>query len=544
MRRGSNASGVRQMTFQSFRRPAPALKLAETCLTTEKPNLALSTTVCDLASVTSPDTSLIIMGPPPTKVLENPPVRTLENPPFGTGGLGHAPFSASGPQSTRGPVHFDSPCISETSNYRKRALPAPQSGPPVKRITKFPSLCGRLPSKPPEDIIVPLPLSLTEKITNHLVQKEQEFHHKLTALQGKHSDVTQQLEQYRGLAENVQWESEYGADTSLEGAIGVEVLPGWKLEKKVNCLALRQQKLLRKIQLLTDPETEALLSTQLTIYHRRYEQESTNAMRNEIMNDFVGRFGNGDIPVSHYNIMECQTCHISMHVTIQTGFLQCAQCLQTIPYNEWLPYSASGGVIAADDTDVCNYSSKKLVGFQEFLWAVQGKKVVPLLEAEIPRLRSYLLAKGSMCHVDSRGVSPGEGGLFVSGQDIFDMLTDLNKRKFQKYGALLEYRIKMLPPLQLTLQQESRFKAMLSTLIEPYLKHKPPERCHFLSYAYCGWQFCRIEGLHQLYGLFRLLKDPAKVRVQDTTFKAICLETGWHYASPLDFPELFVLNGV
>jgi hypothetical protein len=52
-----------------------------------------------------------------------------------------------------------------------------------------------------------------------------------------------------------------------------------------------------------------------------------------------------------------------------------------------------------------------------------------------------------------------------------------------------------------------------------------------MSYAYCGWQFCRIEKTPEFFVLFRLLKDPVKIAKQDETFAKICPEIGWTFES-------------
>jgi len=62
---------------------------------------------------------------------------------------------------------------------------------------------------------------------------------------------------------------------------------------------------------------------------------------------------------------------------------------------------------------------------------------------------------------------------------------------------------------------------MFRQIQEPFIKHKPPSRKNFLSYAYILYQFFKILGLNEFAKYFPLLKSADKLRQQDEIFKKI-----------------------
>ena len=115
-------------------------------------------------------------------------------------------------------------------------------------------------------------------------------------------------------------------------------------------------------------------------------------------------------------------------------------------------------------------------------------------------------------------------------------ITDLNTlneekvKKFLKKLNLNDYydnviaiinRINGRPPFQLTVEIENKIKTMFQQIQAPFVKHKPPSRKNFLSYAYILYQFFKILGLNEFAKYFPLLKSADKLRQQDEIFKKI-----------------------
>lgn len=115
-------------------------------------------------------------------------------------------------------------------------------------------------------------------------------------------------------------------------------------------------------------------------------------------------------------------------------------------------------------------------------------------------------------------------------------ITDLNTlneekvKKFLKKLNLNDYydnviaiinRINGRPPFQLTVEIENKIKTMFQQIQAPFIKHKPPSRKNFLSYAYILYQFFKILGLNEFAKYFPLLKSADKLRQQDEIFKKI-----------------------
>jgi hypothetical protein len=249
-------------------------------------------------------------------------------------------------------------------------------------------------------------------------------------------------------------------------------------------------------------------------YIFRYQQcDCSDEEKLAIVSDFKGRFcGTAATPVQQCNTMICQRCNVPMFVSNDNGFLMCKTCGTIEAHSDRVPYV---GINNIDDADSTAQSTKKVSNFRDYLHLLQGKKINIKLEADYPLMLDYVTVR-NVTDLDT-----------ITVEFITKMLVCLGKRKYIKYMALLESRLRNVPLLQMSLQLENKFCSNFLMLTDPYERHKPPSRKHFMSYAYCGWQFCRIEKCPEFNVLFRLLKDPAKIVKQDDTFAKICPEIGW-----------------
>jgi hypothetical protein len=266
---------------------------------------------------------------------------------------------------------------------------------------------------------------------------------------------------------------------------------------------------------------------------RSYVSRCSSAPETEcaaILQDFVGRYCDNVAPVHRCNIMLCPVCEIPMNIMTDDGFLLCLGCRATQVHTERTSFSGQG---AGDDADVHIISNKRESNFRDFLHLLQGKKLNPALEAKMPLINRSLL-----------GLLPSWSSLplcsSVVQSSIVETLTSIGLRKFSKYVVLIEARLRNIPVPAIPIQVENRLCAMFLIIVDPYERHKPPSRKHFISYAYCAWQFCRIEKLPQYLPYFRLLKDEKKINQQDVVFKLVCAEVSWDFVSPVapgSFPK-------
>lgn len=250
---------------------------------------------------------------------------------------------------------------------------------------------------------------------------------------------------------------------------------------------------------------------------------ATEAECAAIVQDFVGRYCENSSPVHRCNTMLCPTCQIPMNIMHDDGFLLCVKCLATQVHTERTSFNGQSG---GDDADIHLISNKRESNFRDFLHLLQGKKLNPALEAKMP-----LIAK-SLGHLVPSWASFALCSSTVQSA-IVENLTTLGLRKFSKYVVLIESRLRKIPVPAIPLQVENRLCTMFLIIVDPYERHKPASRKHFISYAYCAWQFCRIEKLPHHLPYFRLLKDEKKIMQQDHVFKLVCDELSWEFASPI-----------
>jgi len=300
------------------------------------------------------------------------------------------------------------------------------------------------------------------------------------------------------------------------------LLPPYVVAKKISVLNQKSTVLHAKIAQARASQSISALREVIIQYILQYKKAQSASQRADVVEDFLGRFGPATVPVHRCNIMVCPTCEIPMNIRSDDGFLLCVRCKTTQVHSERPLFVGPNG--GGDDADLHIVSNKKENNFRDYLHLLQGKKLNPQLEASFPRIVQSLQGLVAS-EAPSRGVS----------EAIVDGLATLGLRKFAKYVVLIEARLRKVPVTQIPLQFENRMCSMFLIIVDPYERNKPVHRKHFISYAYCAWQFCRIENWVQFFPLFRLLKDEKKIEQQDLIFQPICVEVGWKFESPLRY---------
>lgn len=405
--------------------------------------------------------------------------------------LPEAPFSATGPQTTAG---FDGRCAALVPATgvllgpfagQKRSLRRKRDDPPAPILKK--AALG------PEELATRLQGDLQTSLTDFLEEKRTKFQQRYTRFSEQLAAVQAQL-----------------SDLPLMGESEIS----GRLERKLNTLGVRERQLRAKLNSLTSNSDQRATG--------RLAHYAAAPPAPEVIEDFEARFCRDEPPVTIHDTLRCDQCHLDMQILPIEGFIQCPGCLETMPYNEWLPFSSTNTRIRVDDADLVSFADKKVKEFVDFLLSVQGKKRIAPLEADFPLFVQFFASHYPAATRETFGFA-----------QVKLMLTTLGKGKYLKYASLIQHRLLGEPPVTLTMQQQYRFRSMFASLIEPYLLYKSPERKHFISPAYCGWQFSRIEGYTELLVLFRLLKDPKKVAQQDQVFARICRATGWRFEQAL-----------
>jgi hypothetical protein len=108
----------------------------------------------------------------------------------------------------------------------------------------------------------------------------------------------------------------------------------------------------------------------------------------------------------------------------------------------------------------------------------------------------------------------------------------LKKYKYNNYYENRQYifsKITGITPPILTREQEDKIRQMFRQLEEPWNKFRPPGRSNFLNYSFVINKILQIIGLYDHAKYFLLLKSDAKLKLQEITWKRICLYLGWPY---------------
>lgn len=118
---------------------------------------------------------------------------------------------------------------------------------------------------------------------------------------------------------------------------------------------------------------------------------------------------------------------------------------------------------------------------------------------------------------------------------------DINTSKIRRYLKKLGYnkyyehiphiinKLNGVPPPIITSETEEQLRSMFKMIQVPFIKHCPPKRKNFLSYAYVLHKFVEMLGMHDLTSCFPLLKSRQKLYQQDTIWKNICKELEWPF---------------
>ena len=81
------------------------------------------------------------------------------------------------------------------------------------------------------------------------------------------------------------------------------------------------------------------------------------------------------------------------------------------------------------------------------------------------------------------------------------------------------YRLDGLPVPHMPPQLEERLRHMFCQIQVPFLKHAPPERKNFLSYAYVLHKFMQLLEKDEYLPSFPLLKSREKLHNQDVVWR-------------------------
>lgn len=112
-------------------------------------------------------------------------------------------------------------------------------------------------------------------------------------------------------------------------------------------------------------------------------------------------------------------------------------------------------------------------------------------------------------------------------------LKKLGLNKYYDHIMYIIHQFNGMPPPEMSVELEEKFKKMFMEIQAPFEKYCPPERKNFLSYSYVFHKFCELLELDELLPYFPLLKSREKLFQQDKIWKQICAELRWQYIPSL-----------
>jgi hypothetical protein len=123
----------------------------------------------------------------------------------------------------------------------------------------------------------------------------------------------------------------------------------------------------------------------------------------------------------------------------------------------------------------------------------------------------------------------------LSVDQVKAFLKRRNYNKHYEHSIHIIHRINGIPPLQISLHIQNKFKSMFQEMQEPFEKHKHliSGRKNFLSYSYVLFKFCELLELDEYKKYFKLLKSHEKLQQNDLVFKQICKDLNWEFIPSL-----------
>jgi hypothetical protein len=117
----------------------------------------------------------------------------------------------------------------------------------------------------------------------------------------------------------------------------------------------------------------------------------------------------------------------------------------------------------------------------------------------------------------------------LTNKKIKDVLKKLDLNKYYEHTPHIFHKLTHLPVPHFEPELEDQLRMMFKQIQQPFLKHAPPTRKNFLSYAYVLHKLMQILGRDEYLNHFPLLKSRTKLQEQDDIFKKICGDLNWKF---------------
>ena len=234
-----------------------------------------------------------------------------------------------------------------------------------------------------------------------------------------------------------------------------------------------------------------------------------------VINDYMKNIDDTirDERYKDYNYSKCPQCNRNMKINQIVGELLCDKCGNTL----YVMIETEKNSYNDPPREVNYFSYKRINHFNEWLAQFQAKENTEIPDQVYEEI-NYEIKKNINLDIND-----------INYKQIKEILKKLNYNKYYENISYLVNVISGKESPQLSRKEEEILRSLFKEIQIPFMKHCPPERKNFLSYAYVLHKFCELLSYDNLLHYFPLLKSREKLQQQDRIWKDICSELKWEY---------------
>lgn len=247
---------------------------------------------------------------------------------------------------------------------------------------------------------------------------------------------------------------------------------------------------------------------------------ATHAPRGEAtVRAYETRFEGRAPPVASLQTDFCPTCKEPLRLSADGSMLTCLECGVGRPYAD--PQAGTGSSSHEGEAEQ-GQIAKRVSHFQNWMQKFQWKENTVIKQDVIDLVADYCITRGITSEDE------------ITRDMCEDALRHHKLKKVPEHLTQIWCRVTGRPPPRMTALQEETCRRRFLAIQPAFDKHRPPDRKNFLSYPYCLYKFCQLEGWTEFLPCFPILRCAAKLAKTELLWKAICGELGWHF-DPVEF---------
>lgn len=211
---------------------------------------------------------------------------------------------------------------------------------------------------------------------------------------------------------------------------------------------------------------------------------------------------------------ECSHCGSDSRVLVPNeGYLHCMEC-DTI---EYVTLDSERPSYRDPPREIHYFCYRRSNHLQEWINQTQGREYTNIPEnvydaimVELKKQKFNNLAK-------------------LNRQKLKEIMKKLGLNKYYEHIPHILHHISGAPLARIPPNVEAQMRRMFAQIQVPFMKHAPPNRLNFCSYAFICRKFLELLGHDDLIHHFPTLKARSKIYEQDKVWKDICKELRWEF---------------